>query len=232
MTAVVTALICVVLSAPWTVAADEAEYVGVKRCIQCHENHLEAWSETAHAKSFESLRPGIKAEAKTKAKLDPSKDYTEDKVCLSCHTTGFDKPGGYEIGDSPGGSEKLGSIGCESCHGAGELYRKEHSKAESKLKKEAESTNRKVLVQAGQNFDFAQACARCHLNYKGSPWEGAKAPFTPFTPRVDATKYAFDFDTAIRSAANHKHFKLYGVFKGPPTPPFRDEFQETAEEIE
>lgn len=55
-----------------------------------------------------------------------------------------------------------------------------------------------------------------------------KKPYTPFTPKVDK-KYAFDFEKAIRSdKALHEHFKLDGVFTGPPILTFHEEFQKKA----
>ena len=217
----------VILLGAVSAMAAKGEYGGVKTCTKCHDSHGESWAATAHAKSFESLQSGTKKEAKTKAKLDPSKDYTKDKDCLGCHTTGFGRPGGYEIGQPPTGSKQLGAIGCESCHGPGSGYRDQHSKAEKRLKSASEHTPRKVLVDAGQNFDYEKACAACHLNYQGSPFKGAKAPYTPFTPKVDA-KYHFEFDKAVRSKDLHEHYKLKGVFNGDPVPAVRAEFQKAA----
>ncbi len=216
---------------PGTAAADTARFEGYKVCIKCHDTHEKPWRDTAHARAFDSLKAGSGREARLKADLDPDKDYTADSDCLGCHTTGYGKPGGYAVDLPKARARRLAGVGCESCHGAGSLYREIHSDAEHRLKLEAESTDRSELVAAGQNFDFADACAGCHLNYEGSPWQHAKAPFTPFTPQIDA-KYAFDFDTAIRGEAIHTHFRLYGVFSGEPVPPFREEFQDTAEEIE
>lgn len=205
-------------------------YVGVKTCTKCHDMQGEAWATTAHAKTFEALKAGAKADEKKKAKLDPAKDYTKDKDCVGCHSTGFGQAGGYALGAEPGGQKQLGAVGCESCHGAGGGYRDQHGKAEKKLKQTSEATPRKSLVAAGQNFDYEKACAGCHLNFKGSPHKGAKAPFTPFTPDVDA-KYKFEFDKAVKTKALHEHYKLKGVFAGDPVPAVRAEFQKTAKEI-
>ena len=213
-----------------TAIAAENGYVGVKTCAKCHDLQDESWATTSHAKAFDSLKPGNKAEEKKKAKLDPSKDYTQDKDCVGCHSTGFGKPGGYAVGSDPGGQKLLGSVGCESCHGAGGGYRDEHGTAEKKHKKTSVATPRKTLVAAGQNFDYERACATCHLNFKGSPHKGAKPPYTPFTPDVDE-KYRFNFDKAVRSKALHEHYKLKGAFTGDPVPKIRAELQKTAKEI-
>lgn len=223
-------IVALVSLAPAAVSAADASYAGVKTCTKCHYDHGQSWAATAHARTFESLKPEVKTDAKKRVKLDPSRDYTKDKDCLGCHTTGFGRAGGYQVGAEPGGAEALGSVGCESCHGAGSGYRDLHSKADKRLKETSESTPRKVLVSAGQNFDYARACAGCHLNYQGSPYKGAKPPYLPFTPAVD-TKYRFEFDEAVRSEALHEHYKLKGAFTGDPVPPIRAEFQKTAKEI-
>src|SRR3990167_10713810 len=202
------ALICLVQS-----AAAAPAFVGVKVCAKCHEFQAESWTGTSHSKAFESLKANTKAEEKKKAKLDPAKDYTKDKDCVGCHSTGFGKAGGYALGKDPGGQEKLGSVGCEACHGPGSDYREEHGTAEKKLLRSQQSTPRKLIAGKGQNFDYEKACANCHLNFQGSPLKGAKAPFTPFTPTVDA-KYKFEYDKAVRTKALHEHYKLKGAFEG------------------
>ena len=77
----------------------------------------------AMAKAFEQLKPGMAAEAKKKAGLDASKDYTQDATCLPCHTTGHGKPGGFtDLATTP----DLSGVGCEMCHGAGGTYTQSH----------------------------------------------------------------------------------------------------------
>ncbi|MBI4741380.1 MAG: cytochrome C554 [Betaproteobacteria bacterium] len=224
-------LLCVLGAVALSGAANAApEYVGVKVCTKCHEAQGESWAGTSHAKALDSLKPNVKAEEKKKARLDPAKDYTKDKDCVGCHSTGFGLAGGHAVGKEPGGAAALGTVGCESCHGPGGVYRDQHSKAEKKLKQTSEATPRKTLVADGQNFDYEKACATCHLNFKGSPHKAAKAPFTPFTPDVDA-KYKFEFGKAVKAQALHEHYKLKGVFTGDPLPAVRAEFQKNAKEI-
>lgn len=225
-------LLCVIamyVAVPTAVAGEV--FVGVKLCTKCHDLQGEAWKKTAHAKAFDSLKPGMKADAKKKAQLDPDKDYTGDKQCLACHTTGFGEPTGFKIGDPPGGRKAMGSVGCESCHGAGKRYRDEHSSADERMKKESQPTPRQVLVETGQNFDYESVCANCHLAYEGSPHQGVKPPYTPFTPKVDA-KYAFNFAEAVKDKdAMHEHYILKDIFTGEPVPAIRAELQMDAKEL-
>lgn len=224
------------LAMPSAGMAQQAEYLGFRACTKCHDAQGETWRTSAHAKAFESLKPNAKVDAKTKAKLDPMKDYTQDKNCIGCHVTGYGMPGGFSS-DAPLDDMKLVvGVTCESCHGAGGKYRNLHGEASDRLKSQGVTTDRKLLVDAGQNFDMEKACAGCHLNYEGgAPTHSAKPPYTPFTPSVDA-KYRFDYMKSVLTSGQknpiHTHFKLRGVFKGDPVPAVRAKLQEDAPEPE
>ena len=108
------------------------------------------------------------------------------------------------------------------------LFHALHRKSGAAFEKSKKTTSRQVLADAGQDFSFEESCNACHMNYKGSPWKGAKEPYTPFTPEVDK-KYTFDFDKYVKDTkAMHEHFKLDGVFTGDPKFKYHDEFQASA----
>ena len=202
-----------------------ADFEGRTKCSSCHKSQAKAWKSTAHAKAMDSLKPGVHKEAKIKAKLDPDKDYTQDKDCVGCHVDGFGKKGGYTIETA---KKPLAAVGCESCHGPGKSYRGDHRKAGQAFESKGTTMQRKVLADKGQDFGFEEACSACHLNYEGSPWKGAKPPYTPFTPEVDK-KYTFDFDKMVKDVkAMHEHYKLDGSFAGEPKFKYHDEFQASA----
>lgn len=161
--------------APLTVKVEPAKahkYVGPKNCRMCHKDHHKGWLATKMAKALESLKPGVKAEAKKKHGLDPAKDYTTDAKCLPCHVTGFGEPGGYEIlGPKPDDKkaarkwkrakrkmDALASVSCESCHGAGGAY--------TKIFSDIMKTKRKYKVEelyaAGLKKMDEKACINCH----------------------------------------------------------------------
>jgi hypothetical protein len=74
-------------------------YVGSEACASCHEAENLQWSETAHARSFETLH---KEQKSTEA------------GCLTCHVvSGF---------KSPQATPELAHVGCESCHGPGKSH--------------------------------------------------------------------------------------------------------------
>ena len=106
------------------ISAKGATYIGVKKCKSCHFKQWNSWRKTKMAKTFESLKPGVKSEEKTKLKFDPNKDYTKDAACLGCHTSGFGIPGGYVVaadGDAEAQEQAADNAGvtCEGCHGPG-----------------------------------------------------------------------------------------------------------------
>ena len=134
--------------------ADNA-FVGSKMCKKCHLKQHKSWGATAMATAFESLKPGVKAEEKTAAGMDPEKDYTADAACVGCHTTGYGMEGGFvSEADTP----DLMGVGCESCHGAGGAYMADE--VHSLKKKDfthAEVEAAGMIVKVGE----AQ-CVACH----------------------------------------------------------------------
>lgn len=209
-----------------------ATYEGKAVCIKCHDLQGETFEDTVHAKAFDSLKANVKSDVKKLAKLNPGQDYTQDENCIGCHTTGYGEPGGYSA-DMPAGLRKsLQGVTCEACHGAGSLFRDQHGEAENVLKREGEYTDRKVLIAAGQNYDYEAKCVACHLNYEGSGYQGSHPPFTPFTPEL-GDKYKFDYMKSVLHGEGseikpiHEHFKLIGVFTGE-APAIREQIQDNA----
>ncbi len=78
-----------------------AAYAGSEACMQCHPAVREQWAATRHARAFATLR---------------SEEDRETPACLKCHTTGFEREGGFT---SSRATPQLAEVGCESCHGAG-----------------------------------------------------------------------------------------------------------------
>ena len=148
------AVAVLVAVAPAARAADHA-YVGAKKCKMCHLKEYNSWAETKMAKAFEQLKPGVAAEAKKAAKLDPNKDYTTDAACVGCHTTGHGKPGGFvDAATTP----DLAGVQCEMCHGAGGTYiQKEYMSLQNKEYKKPD------IVAVGLVAPVTKdQCANCH----------------------------------------------------------------------
>ncbi len=80
---------------------EEANYMGSKSCIECHESinksHIDSWKNSPMAK-------------KAFSRILGEKDKTK---CTPCHATGFDPEKKIY---------KEENVGCEACHGPGEIY--------------------------------------------------------------------------------------------------------------
>ena len=157
-------------------SAESPTYLGAKKCKACHFKEFKSWEQTPMAMSFEDLKAGAKAEEKKKAGIDPNKDYTADKNCLKCHTTGYGKPGGFTtIADTP----DLAGAQCESCHGPGSEYSQIMKKNKEYKLSEVKAAG---LVIPSEN---EKSCMECH---------GADSPFNE---KVDA-KYKFNFKERLK----------------------------------
>jgi len=151
-------------------------YVGVKKCKICHLRIFKSWEQTKMARAMNALRPGVAVEAKKKHGLDWERDYTGDPSCLPCHTTGYGRPGGYAVPpeDDRGAqrrAESLTGVGCEACHGPGDVY--------IKTFKEIQKTRRPYSVEelrkVGLVVPADTHCRRCHSSR--SPTYDPSVPF-------------------------------------------------------
>ncbi len=94
---------------PAAAAAGQASYIGIEACTVCHDEERKVFDGTAHANAYETLE----------------KDFKEFNLdCVSCHVTGYDKPGGSTVTFV----EKLKDVQCEECHGPGSLHAKKPDK--------------------------------------------------------------------------------------------------------
>lgn len=84
-------------------AAGQAGYVGMDECESCHAKEVAFWKNTVHSHAWHTLEAVGK-----EANVD----------CVSCHATGFDKPGGSNLAFNEG----LRNVQCEVCHGPGSIH--------------------------------------------------------------------------------------------------------------
>jgi hypothetical protein len=75
----------------------EVLFMGDQNCLPCHQTQHQSWTQTAHARAFQTLE---------------SEKKSSDPGCLTCHTTGFGS-----LRESGAG---LNNVQCEACHGAGQ----------------------------------------------------------------------------------------------------------------
>jgi hypothetical protein len=81
----------------------QAGFAGIEECESCHATEVEMWKGTRHAAAWQTLE-----------KL--GKQY--DLGCVSCHVTGWDRPGGSNLAFN----EPLRDVQCEVCHGPASLH--------------------------------------------------------------------------------------------------------------
>mgnify|MGYP003574454154 CR=1 FL=1 len=143
------------------------EYVGVGQCKTCHIKEFRSWKKTTMAETFNILKPGERAEAKTKHGLDPQKDYTKDESCLPCHVVGYGLPGGYP--KLPTGDKKwtekqiklaaeMEGVQCESCHGPGSKV----LPVFKEIKKDKRKYKTSELLPLGLVLPDEKNCLSCH----------------------------------------------------------------------
>lgn len=88
---------------PPPVPAGESGYVGVEQCTTCHAEERAFWDTTQHAKAYATLE----------------RDHKQFNLdCVSCHVTGYEKPGGSTVAHVAG----LEAVQCETCHGPGSRH--------------------------------------------------------------------------------------------------------------
>jgi hypothetical protein len=80
-----------------------AGYAGIEECGYCHRDAVNFWKESRHALAWETL-------------VRDHKEYNYD--CISCHVTGWDRPGGSTLAHNEG----LRDVQCETCHGPGSIH--------------------------------------------------------------------------------------------------------------
>jgi hypothetical protein len=93
-------------------APSEPAYVGAARCARCHEDATVFWTQTRHARAYQTL-------------VQVNKQFSLD--CVRCHVTGWQQPGGVCRIDrtAAGAPGFLGhgkgrqDVQCETCHGPG-----------------------------------------------------------------------------------------------------------------
>lgn len=152
--------VLLLISLPFFLMAQEgspkAQYVGVKKCKTCHKKveqgeQFRIWSESKHAQAFETLKSEKAAQIAKEKGL--SKPAYESPECLKCHVTAYDAPAEMLAATF----KKEDGVQCETCHGAGSLYKKK------KIMKD-----RELAIQNGLNpisvkdGSAEKLCRKCH----------------------------------------------------------------------
>jgi hypothetical protein len=145
-------------------AANEAKYVGVKKCKSCHKkkligNQFGEWQKMKHAEAFETLKGEKALEiAKEKGLSVPPHEAEE---CLKCHVTAYGEDAA-KFAKKPLSPEN--GVQCESCHGPGSGYKK---------KKTMSDHDKSVAAGMWEAGKDEKICTKCH-NDESPTWDPAK----------------------------------------------------------
>ncbi len=132
---------------PWN-----GDFVGTDACKNCHEESYRVWKKSPHSRAFATLQ-----------NLNPPRNF--DPECISCHVVGwhptkfFPYLSGYL---SEKETPKLTNVGCEDCHGPGQL----HVRMENHGTAAQQIAARKTVVitkeEAANPNSPKQNCWSCH----------------------------------------------------------------------
>jgi hypothetical protein len=128
------------------------DYVGSAACQNCHEESYRVWKKSPHSRAFATLK-----------NAKPSREF--DPECIGCHTVGWN-PAAFAPYQSGYMSEtetpKLINVGCEDCHGPGQV----HVRAENHGTAAQQVAARKTVVltkeEAADPNARKQNCWSCH----------------------------------------------------------------------
>lgn len=122
----------------------DATFVGEKACKKCHFKQHKTWSSMKHSTAWEVL---------SEEHRDPAQADEDGRVCISCHVTGWGKPGGFVDAET---SAHLLGVQCESCHGAGSAH--------VELCKQMKKEKRKHFNEGEDSLQTLRTtnCSNCH----------------------------------------------------------------------
>jgi hypothetical protein len=147
------------------------KYVGAGKCKMCHMTkgkQYPTWSESKHAKAFETLKSEAALKiGKEKGIASPS----TDEKCLKCHATAA-----LATASLNGGIKNEEGVSCETCHGPGSNY-----KAPAIMK------NREACITNGMIIPDEKLCIKCHNSesptFKGFNYATYHAKITHKNPK-------------------------------------------------
>ena len=115
---------------------EQRGYVGSPMCITCHAESEQMFKASKHLRAYATL-------------VEQGKQYHLD--CVSCHVTGWQQPQGVCRIDETAGREE---VGCESCHGPGDLHSKNPTPGSIVRYVEAKTCKGCHDRENSPNFDF------------------------------------------------------------------------------
>jgi hypothetical protein len=140
--------------------SDPSKIVGAEKCAECHKIEYEAWKETHHYDTFNSMHRTPRAQ--TIADKMGFQSIKRGSLCLNCHYT-----------EQGNGGEAVAGVSCESCHGAARDWIKVHadfggkdatraSESAAHKKKRIQQSIANGMNRPDQIVPLAAQCFRCH----------------------------------------------------------------------
>lgn len=164
----------IVLSEPPLSHPSGAEFVGARKCGECHTKAYAKWKTTKHAHAFESLSRGREGQEENWI----SRQF--DSECLACHVTGWEPQESlrFETGfvneeflddeAEKAHSRLLQGQQCENCHGPGSMHVELESlwKSDAGRFRDPAENDRLVKARAAMKLNRNTAerttCLDCH----------------------------------------------------------------------
>jgi hypothetical protein len=128
----------------------QAVYVGVDKCLECHEEAKAYWLADRHQKAWETLEVQKK---------------TFDAECVSCHVTGYGKAGGSILGKTAGRED----VQCEACHGPGSKHAESEDSEDIVAHPAASACEGCHNSHHSPSFDFPRYKAKLMVPGHGKP---------------------------------------------------------------
>jgi hypothetical protein len=131
-------------------------YIGAAMCKNCHNgvdkgNAYDHWTQTPHAKAYETLASDKAKEIGKKLGID---DPQKSEKCLKCHVTAY----GVDKKEFKASFKVEHGVQCEACHGPGEDHQKKRF-AEAMKKDTPPSPMTPEEIVVGRAAD---KCQKCH----------------------------------------------------------------------
>jgi hypothetical protein len=120
-------------------------YVGAEKCKMCHGPQHKAWQEMKHSNAWAALND---------EQIKSGKDE-KGRACISCHSTGYGKPTGFESVEK---TPDLVNVGCEACHGPGKAHMQTMMMAQMN---DETPEDKKISKNVG-----CTTCHNPHISYK------------------------------------------------------------------
>lgn len=156
-------LLAMTLAVPLAALA-EPYFVGVKKCVECHEEEFKVWKGTVHHSTYKTVPKSSKAYQVLRS-VRGGKSMKKSQFCTLCHFTMVSK----KSGSIP---RARAGVSCESCHGPASEWLDLHTDFGDGKTPETESpahrderlakSREAGLIMSSMHFDIAKNCMSCH----------------------------------------------------------------------